>query len=156
MGIHSIFSREEMEPISISQERCYCLGENSQFPFSNLFIDGDFPLKSDADEQLVINVGFRQTSRVQEIEFETPDDDSCPATIKLFVNKLNMGFDDVTGTLHFIYINRLFLLIHIFLMIFDTRKNIDHPPAEIFQLQPGERRRFKLSPIKWKSVDNGL
>jgi hypothetical protein len=88
-----------MEPIGILQEKCYCLGENSQFPFSNLFADDESCLRSDADEQLIVSIGFRQTSRLQEIEFVVPDDDSCPATVKLFVNKLNMGFDDASGIL---------------------------------------------------------
>ena len=54
--------------------------------------DGVF-LASDCDEQLLINLNFRQTVRLHSISLKALDVDKAPKKIKLFVNPVNMSFD---------------------------------------------------------------
>ncbi|KAF1333124.1 Thioredoxin-like protein, partial [Globisporangium splendens] len=73
---------------SFSRSECYCLNENPNHPFGNLFVgDGTLQLKSDADgttladELLCLNVGdyFAETA---------------PRVVKLFANRTSLGFSD--------------------------------------------------------------
>lgn len=79
---------------------CYARNESSQFPMENLFI-GDTRLgcKSDADEQLILHFSFQEFVKVYSIkltEFNRGSDpDSNPVTVKVFVNRCNLGFEDV-------------------------------------------------------------
>lgn len=50
-------------------------------------------LKSDCDEQLLFGIAFNSPVRLQSIGFAAPS--AAPATVKLFVNRQDMGFDDV-------------------------------------------------------------
>ena len=53
-------------------------------------------LKSDADEQLIISMTLPQTVKLTAIKLAGPADGTAPATVKLFVNKSSMSFDDCT------------------------------------------------------------
>ncbi|CAN0268591.1 unnamed protein product [Phaeothamnion confervicola] len=80
----------------VSKQDCYCLNEQSVFPWQNLFIgDHRLLLKSDADEQLLIHIGFQETVKIHSINFTAPQDDSAPLTVKLFINRDSFGFSDV-------------------------------------------------------------
>lgn len=88
----------------LSKTACYCLNEDSNHPFGNLFlgekdiIDGPLPyLQSDVDEQLLLHLAFNQTVSLQRVEIGILGNGSCPSTIKMFVNKTNMGFSEATG-----------------------------------------------------------
>ena len=50
----------------IEKTECYARNESSQYPMTNLFT-GDTRLgcKSDADEQLIIHIGFMETVKVR-------------------------------------------------------------------------------------------
>lgn len=52
------------------------------------------PLKSDSDEQLLLSLSFPQTFKLSAIKLAGPADGTAPATVKLFVNKSAMSFDD--------------------------------------------------------------
>ena len=52
------------------------------------------PLKSDADEQLLLSLSLPQTHKLTAIRLAGPSDGTAPSTVKLFVNKLSMSFDD--------------------------------------------------------------
>lgn len=56
---------------------------------------GDAPgaLKSDCDEQLLFSLEFPALVKLHSIRIEGPDDTS-PKTVKIYVNKTNMSFDD--------------------------------------------------------------
>jgi PITH domain len=83
----------------LSKTGCSCLNEDPRFPHTNLFIgDHTLPLKSDADEQLLLQLAFMQTMKLSSITIGVPDGESCPRTVKLFCNKPNMGFEDAQGT----------------------------------------------------------
>jgi len=66
---------------------------------SNLFV-GDTRLgcKSDADEQLILHIAFQEFVKVHSIkltEFNRGmDPEENPVTVKLYVNRENMGFED--------------------------------------------------------------
>mmetsp|Transcript_14690 Transcript_14690/g.22163 ORF Transcript_14690/g.22163 Transcript_14690/m.22163 type:complete len:166 (+) Transcript_14690:92-589(+) len=76
--------------------QCFCLNQHPSHPFSNLFVgDETLYLRSDVDEQLLINLVFRTTVRLHALNFVAPDDESAPTGIKLFTNLQNPGFSDV-------------------------------------------------------------
>ena len=64
------------------------------------------PLKSDADEQLLVTINLPSAAKLHEIKISGPDDGTAPKEVKLFANKANMSFDDcedfpATQTLEF-------------------------------------------------------
>ena len=74
----------------------YCLNQVPNKPWQNLTMgDESLALESDADEQLLLHIGFRQTLKLSKLTLGLPLDDACPAQISLFVNKNSPGFDDV-------------------------------------------------------------
>ena len=84
----------------ISTSECYARNVSPRFPMTNLFI-GDTRLgcKSDADEQIIIHVAFNTFVKVHSIKFTEfnlgSEPESAPTTVKLFVNRCNLGFEDV-------------------------------------------------------------
>jgi len=52
-------------------------------------------LKSDVDEQLLLNIYFNQAVRVRSIAIQSSDSASGPKDIKLFTNRPSIGFEDV-------------------------------------------------------------
>lgn len=53
------------------------------------------PIRSDCDEQLLVNLTLAQPSKIHSIRLGGPDLDSAPKTVKLFVNRTALSFDDV-------------------------------------------------------------
>ena len=51
-------------------------------------------LKSDSDSQLLLQLSLQSTSKVGCIILGVPNDSHCPRTIKLFLDRRNMGFSD--------------------------------------------------------------
>lgn len=84
----------------ISKAECYCLNECHDAPHPNLFIGDDrLPLKSDADEQLLLHVTFNETVKVSGLKFtafntSNLDLQTAPKYVKVFVNRDSMGFTD--------------------------------------------------------------
>mmetsp|Transcript_6752 Transcript_6752/g.8808 ORF Transcript_6752/g.8808 Transcript_6752/m.8808 type:complete len:175 (-) Transcript_6752:459-983(-) len=85
--------------LSIDKSECYAKNEHPNFPMTNLFV-GDTRLgcKSDADEQLLLHVAFPEFVKVKSIKFTHfnlgLDPEFNPTTVKLFVNRESMGFED--------------------------------------------------------------
>ena len=52
-------------------------------------------LKSDCDEQLLVTLTLQQASKIHSVKFSAPEASSAPKTIKLFINRSNLSFDDV-------------------------------------------------------------
>ena len=50
-------------------------------------------LSSDCDEQLLINLKFKQPVRLHSVALKSLDSEKAPKTIKIFVNPVNMSFD---------------------------------------------------------------
>ncbi|CAM9182484.1 unnamed protein product [Chrysoparadoxa australica] len=83
----------------ICKAECYCLNENPNYTWRNLFMGDDrLMLQSDADEQLLLHIGFNETVRLHSIDFRAPSNDTAPLTVKLFTNKVSMGFSDAEDT----------------------------------------------------------
>ena len=84
----------------LDNSACYARNEAPGFPMTNLFI-GDTRLgcKSDADEQLILHVAFQEFVKVKTIKFTEfnngADPESNPTTVKLYVNRENLGFEDI-------------------------------------------------------------
>jgi len=76
--------------------RSECLNDDPNNPFANVFQEPGQAkyLKSDTDEQLLLTIGFKCIVSIKNIKFVGPTDDSGPKQIKLFLNKLNMSFED--------------------------------------------------------------
>lgn len=50
----------------IEKSRCYARNEDSKYPMTNLFLgDSRLGCKSDADEQLIIHLAFKEVVRVR-------------------------------------------------------------------------------------------
>ena len=60
----------------------------------------DVVLESDADEQLLIYIPFRETVKISSIAIKSPSDGSGPATVKIFKNVPAgaMDFDDAENS----------------------------------------------------------
>ncbi|CAM9598038.1 unnamed protein product [Laminaria digitata] len=85
-----------MENPCVGRADCYCLNQQSGATWENLFIgDERLALRSDADEQLLLHLGFMETVKLHSIDFVAPgDEDSAPLTVKLYLNRQSMGFSD--------------------------------------------------------------
>jgi hypothetical protein len=77
-----------------------CLNEQKENNYKNVFVKseeeknvGKF-LRSDADAQLLLNIHFQQAVKIHSIKIDSPEDGSGPKTLRLFVNKVSMGFTE--------------------------------------------------------------
>lgn len=86
--------------LKFDKTESYARNESSQYPMENLFI-GDTRLgcKSDTDEQLILHLAFQEFVKVYSIkltEFNRGvDPDSNPTIVHIYVNRCNLGFEDV-------------------------------------------------------------
>jgi hypothetical protein len=77
-----------------------CLNEKSDRTFVNALRQGyrddnGLQLESDTDEQLLIYLPFNQVVKLHSLIIRAPAEEG-PKTIKLFVNRQNMGFGNVS------------------------------------------------------------
>ncbi|KAG8897497.1 hypothetical protein FRB99_008115 [Tulasnella sp. 403] len=77
-----------------------CLNESSEHTLQSIVRarsrnTTDAYLESDADEQLLINLGFNQVVRIRSLVLHTKNPSKGPKTIKIAINKPAIGFDDV-------------------------------------------------------------
>ncbi|KAJ2155922.1 hypothetical protein GGH16_005733, partial [Coemansia sp. RSA 560] len=70
-----------------------CLNQNDDHPLENIFDDTDSCLESDVDEQLILHVAFNQAIKLHSIMIKASGE-QAPKSIKLFVNRTDVGFDD--------------------------------------------------------------
>ncbi|CAG8702832.1 4982_t:CDS:2, partial [Racocetra persica] len=59
---------------------------------------GDTYIESDVDEQLLISVPFNQAVKLHSIKLVANDIEQAPKTIKLYANRINIGFDETDST----------------------------------------------------------
>lgn len=82
----------------IDKTGTFCLNEKPEHTHANLFQGDDrLYLESDADEQLLVNIQFRDTVRLKAINLQAPEGELAPTRVSLFVNRVNMGFQDMDG-----------------------------------------------------------
>ena len=71
------------------------LNQNDSHPVANLFLHGDqYELRSDADDQLVIYIPFKEKVRLSGFRIVAAEGDMQPVRIKLFINSPNLDFAD--------------------------------------------------------------
>ena len=112
----------------ILKSECYCLNEDVRAPHSNLFVgDSTLALQSDCDPQLLLHIAFQQTLKLSSLELGIPNNETCPQTIKLFLNKNNLGFSDASEV----------------------------PPIQTITIPVGATVvKIPLSAVKWQTVDS--
>ncbi|KAG8925960.1 hypothetical protein FRC02_009295 [Tulasnella sp. 418] len=77
-----------------------CLNENPEHTLKPIIANKvrnttDAYLESDADEQLLLTLGFIQTVRIRSIVLYTKNPSQGPKEIKIVANKPSIGFEDV-------------------------------------------------------------
>jgi hypothetical protein len=81
---------------SINIRGSYCLNAASDAPFTNLLtFEESKVLRSDADEQLILQLELQGNFSLSQLWLRIPSDDSCPRTICAYINRPNIGFGDV-------------------------------------------------------------
>ncbi|EGR28456.1 hypothetical protein IMG5_174950 [Ichthyophthirius multifiliis] len=86
---------EDLEPY-IDKSKIQCLNQDDKFPLDSALFDksSNIYLKSECDQQLVIQLGFNAPVKIHHMNFRVPNiDDSAPEHIRLFVNQQNLDFD---------------------------------------------------------------
>ncbi|KAJ3125801.1 hypothetical protein HK098_008189 [Nowakowskiella sp. JEL0407] len=72
-----------------------CLNEDSEHPVQKAFEKGGTLLKSDVDEQLILNIQFNVAVKLHSIKIIAPVD-KAPKTIKTYVNRpQTLSFDEI-------------------------------------------------------------
>eukprot|EP01059_Diplonema_ambulator_P004616 TRINITY_DN14338_c1_g4_i1.p1 TRINITY_DN14338_c1_g4~~TRINITY_DN14338_c1_g4_i1.p1 ORF type:complete len:172 (+),score=27.41 TRINITY_DN14338_c1_g4_i1:54-569(+) len=79
-----------------------CLNGSPEHPVSNIFPTSDSGatgnyLESDADEELLLTIPFRQNCKVYSLEFTAPNDGRKPNNVKIYINAANLSFEDCEG-----------------------------------------------------------
>ncbi|ORZ33908.1 galactose-binding domain-like protein [Catenaria anguillulae PL171] len=77
---------------TVEQTQLDCLNQKTDKTIKGMF-KGTSTLESDVDEQLLINVAFQQVVKLHSIKFIAADKDTAPKTVKLYANRVGMGFD---------------------------------------------------------------
>lgn len=82
----------------VDKSGTYCLNSAPSKPWENLTMGDDtLRLESDADEQLLLHIAFRQCVKLSKITLGLPSDDTQPAELSIFVNLNSPGFSDCDG-----------------------------------------------------------
>ncbi|KAF7633919.1 hypothetical protein Mgra_00006656 [Meloidogyne graminicola] len=77
----------------IVRGQCECLNEDDSHTLRHL-LDGNGPLISDCDEQLLINLPFTQPVKIHSILLRGPPNGKGPKNVKIFANNpVTLGFD---------------------------------------------------------------
>jgi hypothetical protein len=71
-----------------------CLNQQENNNVRSVFKKDDAILESDVDEQLLISVPFNQSVKIHSIKLVIKDIAHAPKTIKLYANRLDLGFDE--------------------------------------------------------------
>ncbi|KAI1314622.1 Thioredoxin-like protein 1 [Mortierella claussenii] len=71
-----------------------CLNQQNANHIRNALKADETFLESDVDEQLIISVPFNQAIKLHSLKIVPKDIAHAPKTIKLYVNKLTLGFDE--------------------------------------------------------------
>ncbi|KAI8147618.1 PITH domain-containing protein [Fennellomyces sp. T-0311] len=78
----------------ITPNQMDALNQQEENNVKNIFKSNETFLESDVDEQLIISVPFNQPVKIHSIKIKAKNISQAPKTIKLYVNKQNLGFDD--------------------------------------------------------------
>jgi hypothetical protein len=77
----------------LEKNRCECLNENDDHPWTHCLSPGGGFLESDCDEQLILALCFNQAVKIHSLKMKAPADKG-PKCIKIFQNQPNtLDFD---------------------------------------------------------------
>mmetsp|Transcript_589 Transcript_589/g.1965 ORF Transcript_589/g.1965 Transcript_589/m.1965 type:complete len:172 (+) Transcript_589:152-667(+) len=112
----------------ILKTESFALNSASDHPMENLWLGDDrLTLQSDADEQLIISISFRVTTKLHSLRIKSPDAESAPTRISLFANSVGgLDFNDVT----------------------------EHPPTQEIELDPEEVAQGVTVPLRFVKFQN--
>jgi hypothetical protein len=80
---------------NINQKETYVLNISASTPLENLWMpDHNVRIKSDEDEQLLLHFAFNEAANLSTLRLASSGP-SAPKSIKLFVNRVSLGFSDV-------------------------------------------------------------
>lgn len=80
---------------SIDPKQLECLNLKSNAKINSIFdLKNKTNVESDCDEQLIISINFHQFVKIHSLKFVAPADNG-PKTVKIFVNRSHLGFDEV-------------------------------------------------------------
>ena len=83
-----------LDPL-VDQEKSECLNEDTTSNFQNVFTcDTGTVLRSDCDEQLLMNIYFRELVKVHHLVINTVDSDKAPKALCIYINRAPLDFDD--------------------------------------------------------------
>ena len=75
--------------------KCYGSNVSQGKGIANLFMgDERLVCQSDDDEQIIINIVFREAVCIHSINIVAPETDEAPEDVKLYCNKPSLGFSD--------------------------------------------------------------
>lgn len=80
--------------LAFNKPKCFGLNIDDKHPFANL-LSGAGLTKSDSDEQLILSFHFNETTALSGFQIESPQPESAPRDVQVFLNQVNFSFDDV-------------------------------------------------------------
>ena len=80
----------------VARDQVECLNEDEGHRVANLFgNDSSSYLASDIDPQLIISIPFRAPAKLSGLKFTFGDDvEAIPSCVKVFINRVSLGFGD--------------------------------------------------------------
>jgi hypothetical protein len=85
----------------VAADQVECLNMDPESELKNLFVgNSDNAVRSDIDPQLLVTIPFKAPVRLSGIKFSynaSTDSSMVPESIKLFANRVSMGFSDAEG-----------------------------------------------------------
>ena len=75
----------------------FALNASTASPFTNLLFDNAEVCRSDCDSQLLVTYVFTESVKLSAVAF-LPVEGEAPTVLKLWTNKKELGFEDVSST----------------------------------------------------------
>jgi len=80
--------------VHVTANQLDALNQKGGHDVRNILSKDENYLESDVDEQLIISVPFNQTVKLHSLKLVPASKDHAPKTIKLYVNRSTLGFDE--------------------------------------------------------------
>jgi len=81
----------------VSTKECFALNASTTSPVTNLLFDNAEVCRSDCDSQLLVTYVFTEPVKLSAVAF-LPVEGEAPTVLKLWTNKKELGFEDVSST----------------------------------------------------------
>ncbi|CAG8509145.1 16899_t:CDS:2 [Funneliformis caledonium] len=94
-GLRLLVEQHAGTPEESGSSNLIVQGHGENHGIRNIFKKDNTYLESDVDEQLLISVPFNQAVKIHSLKIVAKDIEHAPKTIKIYANRLNIGFDEV-------------------------------------------------------------